>query len=129
MTVRNLLRYKKRFFMTVIGIAGCTALLVAGFGLRDSISDIVDKQFNEIYQYNMIVSLRNSSPMQKGTALRALLDDPQYISGYTLASQESATVSAGGKSQDITLCVPGGYAGIARVCDIAGPPYPRAGIF
>lgn len=105
-TVRNLLRYKKRFFMTVIGIAGCTALLVAGFGLRDSISDIVDKQFNEIYQYNMIVSLRNSSPMQKGTALRALLDDPQYISGYTLASQESATVSAGGKSQDITLCVP-----------------------
>ena len=105
-TVRNLLRYKKRFFMTVIGIAGCTALLVAGFGLRDSINDIVDKQFSEIYQYNMIVSLRNSAPMQKGTALRALLDDPQYISGYTLASQEAATVSAGGKSQDVTLCVP-----------------------
>ena len=43
-TARNIFRYKKRFFMTVIGIAGCSALLVAGFGIQDSISDIVTKQ-------------------------------------------------------------------------------------
>lgn len=51
-TLRNLFRYKKRFFMTVIGIAGCSALLVAGFGLNDSISDIVLRQFDVIYHYN-----------------------------------------------------------------------------
>lgn len=51
-TVRNLFRYKKRFFMTVIGISGCSALLVAGFGLNDSISDIVPRQFKEVYHYD-----------------------------------------------------------------------------
>ena len=51
-TARNLFRYKKRFFMTVVGIAGCTALLVTGFGLHDSISDIVYKQFGEVFTYD-----------------------------------------------------------------------------
>lgn len=44
-TVRNIFRYKKRFLMTVFGIAGCTALLLTGFGVKDSIRTIVDKQF------------------------------------------------------------------------------------
>ena len=53
-TARNLFRYKKRFFMTVLGISGCTALLVAGFGIKDSISRIVNSQFGEIFQYQGI---------------------------------------------------------------------------
>ena len=59
-TARNLFRYKKRFFMTVIGIAGCTALLLTGFGLRDSIGDIVGKQFGELYQYDLTASFGGS---------------------------------------------------------------------
>lgn len=55
-TLRNLFRDKKRFFMTVIGIAGCSALLVSGFGLNDSISDIVPRQFEEIYHYDATVT-------------------------------------------------------------------------
>lgn len=54
-TLRNLFRYKKRFFMTVIGISGCSALLVAGFGLNDSISDIVPRQFKEVYHYDAML--------------------------------------------------------------------------
>ncbi len=54
-TIRNLLRYKKRLFMTVIGVAGCTALLITGFGIRDSITTIVDTQFGVIYRYDGIV--------------------------------------------------------------------------
>ena len=50
-TVRNLFRYKKRLVMTVAGVAGCTALLVTGFGIRDSINNMVDIQFYDIYQY------------------------------------------------------------------------------
>lgn len=49
---RNLFRYKSRMFMTVVGIAGCTALSLTGFGLKDSISDIVDLQFDNIYKYS-----------------------------------------------------------------------------
>lgn len=52
-TARNLLRYKKRFFMSIIGIAGCTALLLTGFGLKNSIVQITEKQFGDIYAYNM----------------------------------------------------------------------------
>ena len=46
-TIRNLFRYKKRIIMTLIGISGCTALLLTGFGIKDSISKIVDIQFQE----------------------------------------------------------------------------------
>lgn len=54
-TARNLFRYKTRFFMTVIGVAGCTALILAAFGLMDSIGGIVDKQFGEINKYNLSI--------------------------------------------------------------------------
>ena len=49
-TARNLIRYKARFFMTVIGVAGCTGLLILGFGIKDSISDVVEVQYNDFYQ-------------------------------------------------------------------------------
>lgn len=56
-TFRNLFRYKKRMFMTVVGIAGCTALLLTGWGLHDSIWDIIDKQFGPVVNYNVITKL------------------------------------------------------------------------
>ena len=52
---------QKRFFMTVVGIAGCTALLVTGFGLHDSISDIVYKQFGEVFTYDVSISLKTKA--------------------------------------------------------------------
>jgi putative ABC transport system permease protein len=52
-TARNIFRYKKRFFMTVVGIAGCAALLVAGFGLSNSIGEIVNRQYREIFNYDL----------------------------------------------------------------------------
>lgn len=55
-TFRNIFRYKKRLVMTVIGIAGCTGLLLTGFGLYNAINDIIDKEFTEIVHYNVQVS-------------------------------------------------------------------------
>ncbi|MDR2028815.1 MAG: ABC transporter permease, partial [Treponema sp.] len=57
-TARNLIRYKKHFFMTVTGIAGCTALMVTGFGLRDSLIDIARTQFEELLAYDLRIGLR-----------------------------------------------------------------------
>lgn len=59
-TARNLFRYKARFFMTVIGVAGCTALILAAFGLMDAIGGIVDKQLGEINGYNLSIVFADS---------------------------------------------------------------------
>ena len=64
-TLRNLFRYKKRFFMTVIGITGCSALLLAGFGLNDSISDIVPRQFGSIYHYDATLRMEDTDDPEK----------------------------------------------------------------
>lgn len=68
-TARNLFRYKARFFMTVIGVAGCTALIIAGFGLKHSISIIADRQFNEITNFDAVFAL--SEPKTE--------EDSQYL--------------------------------------------------
>lgn len=56
-SVRNIVRYKKRFFMMIIGISGCTALLVTGFGVRDSVTNIAEQQFEEIHLYDLSIML------------------------------------------------------------------------
>ena len=68
-TVRNLIRYKKRIFMTVIGILGCTALTLTGFGIRDSIVKIPDIQFNNILTFSDIIYLTGNSEDSEITKL------------------------------------------------------------
>ncbi len=64
-TSRNLFRYKARFLMTVIGVAGCTALIVAAFGLKDSITGIADKQFKEVSAYDQVYALSKAETAEK----------------------------------------------------------------
>ena len=93
---RNLFRYKRRMFMTVIGIAGCTALSLTGFGLKDSISDIVNLQYNDINNYSGFIAYESQDDVQG--IYDALLDyspDTEYtralIKQYTVSS-DSGTV-------------------------------------
>lgn len=93
---RNLFRYKRRMFMTVIGIAGCTALSLTGFGLKDSISDIVNLQYNSINNYSGFIAYESQDDVQG--IYDALLDyspDTEYtralIKQYTVSS-DSGTV-------------------------------------
>lgn len=75
-TARNIFRYKARFLMTVLGVAGCTALIVAGFGLKDSINDVINKQFSDIFLYKgMIV------PQNKGSE-EDLQELTKFVEGY-----------------------------------------------
>ncbi len=69
-SVRNIFRYKKRLFMMVLGISGCTALLITGFGIQDSIADVAAQQFEEIQTYDVSVSLKPDA----GTAVEQSLD-------------------------------------------------------
>ncbi len=80
-TARNLLRYKKRFLMTVIGIAGCTALILSGFGLKNSVTGLVDKQYGDIMRYDLQVMLQ--TPVK----------DPANDKTFTWISQSPETSS------------------------------------
>ncbi len=104
-TARNLLRYKKRFFMTVVGVAGCTALLVTGFGLNDSIGDIVAKQYGEIFTYDLMLMLSKESALENETLL-SRMNDPEMIRGWMSVRQERSEPEIDGKKLGVYLFVP-----------------------
>lgn len=101
-TVRNLMRYKKRFAMSVVGVAGCTALIITGFGLRYSISSIIDKQFGGVFTYDALAALNTSDEAPEKALGR------EEITGYVPAV--SKIVSAGGERHgyQTTLFAPKG---------------------
>ena len=106
-TFRNLFRYKKRFVMTVIGIAGCTALLLTGLGLSDAINDIIDKQFRDLTKYNVTITLDDEASKESRQTVDAVLDDSRLASGHTAADRQNLLASGPGKSDaHIELVVP-----------------------
>lgn len=103
-TARNLFRYKKRIFMTIIGIGGCTALLLTGFGLRDSIMGIISRQFGDIHSYDMIVSLTDASDSAQKTQLNDELISFSNESLYVM--QTSVDISTQDEKIAAYLIVP-----------------------
>ncbi len=93
-TVRNMLRYKKRIAMTIIGIAGCTALLVAGFGLKYSISSITDLQFGEIFHYDINVVLSDDMNSEGYDDMEEFVNNTPNIHSSLLVSQETVMSSS-----------------------------------
>lgn len=63
-TCRNIFRYKKKFYMTIIGIAGCTALVVTGFGIKNSVTALIPKQFDDIYKFNIQIGIKEDSSLE-----------------------------------------------------------------
>jgi len=86
-TLRNLFRYKARLFMTIIGIAGCTSLLVIGWGVKDSISDIIDIQFGEIFHYEYNINLENDSNISDIESILNKYKDTNYAEYMTYTSK------------------------------------------
>ena len=93
-TVRNLLRYKKRFFMSVVGIAGSCGLLVTGFGLSDSIYGIADEQFGKIWTMDLQAYTYDAMALEK---LRALAESVGGGALYNTAYCYDKTATAGAK--------------------------------
>ena len=124
---RNLLRYKKRFFMTVTGIAGCTALLLTGFGLHDSISDIVYKQFGDIFLYDVSITVKDAAKAESG-ALADVLADGDAVKDALLVHQEKITSHFNGEAFSTYLMVPENSAGFPDFVDLhtrkGGTPVP-----
>lgn len=93
-TVRNLFRYKKRFFMTVIGIGGCTGLIIAGFGLRDSLMMTMDTQYGDIFRYDAQITLNDGLLDTEHADIKAYLDSSDNISEYTEIYAGSVTAES-----------------------------------
>ncbi len=88
-TARNLFRYKRRFFMAVVGIAGCTALLLTGLGLQNAINGIIDKQFGEIYHYTMTVRMDEDASEDDMAAVLAVLEDTERIEDFAFMATDN----------------------------------------
>ncbi len=101
-TSRNLFRYKARFLMTVIGVAGCTALILAGLGLKDSITVIADRQFGEISKYDQVYALSEAGTSDKKAYLMSQFHNDKRFSDTLLVSQHSTSINYG-KNQKIGL--------------------------
>lgn len=105
-TVRNLIRYKKRFFMTIFGIGGCMALLLVGFGLKDSIFDIGYLQYHELQIYDGDIILNeDATTKEKKQAYETLAEDPR-VDQTERNLLKQVTISSGSGKKDVYLNVP-----------------------
>ena len=107
-TARNLFRYKKRALMTICGIAGCTALVICGLGIRDTVSALSAKQYGRITRYDVMAA---ANPDDLDAAVSAMqerngsADAPARISEYATIMTDNVTFIAGGKSETVQMIV------------------------
>lgn len=105
-TVRNIFRYKKRFLMTVLGIAGCTALILTGFGIKDSIEMILTGQYGTLFKYDMSLVIQSDMTDKQIYELRKNLSDIDEINKYEFFSYENGDIKVNNTTKEITIVVP-----------------------
>lgn len=105
-TIRNLIRYKKRFFMTVLGIGGCTALLLVGFGLQDSIMSIGDLQFENVRVYHASIGIDEDADAMSREALAGRIKTDDRIKSFLPAREVAVDIGFDGTERSGYLVVP-----------------------
>ncbi len=100
-TMRNLFRYQRRFWMTVIGIGGCTALIVTGFGLHESIFSILNEQFDHVFRYDALLGL--DAGQEELAAVERYLADSPWVEDYLQGSDILVEASTRGPAQNAYL--------------------------
>ena len=99
-TMRNIFLYKKRFFMTVIGIAGCGALITAGFGIKDSVQSIIDNQYGQIIHYDNILVFNKNADSDAKNNLSDKISSDEYYKSSLMDYAYTAEVKIPGSSDD-----------------------------
>ena len=105
-TARNIFRYKKRFLMTIIGVCGCTSLIIAGFGLRDAIGNMIPLQYGEIYKYNISVSLKEEKEGEELQKVKDEIAENEQVTEILGANIQSVKIIKNDNNQNIQLIVP-----------------------
>lgn len=120
-TVRNLALNKKRLLMTLVGIIGCTALMLTAFGAKNAVQSIVDKQIGEVFHYSASVGFENEHPSDE---LYTLLSNPEYFEKSTEELQSSAEVQLPndpGKTSNVYLVSPKNAADFSSYVTFSNP--------
>ncbi len=104
-TVRNIFRYKKRVIMTIVGIAGSTALILTGFGVKDAISDILIKQYENVYNYDMQISLKSDLEEIEVENFIKTLEEKEEINKIAEANMTSGTLVNGENEEDVQIII------------------------
>ena len=132
-SVRNIIRYKRRFLMMVIGISGCTALLLTGFAIRDSVTTVADRQFEEIQTYAVGVTLKDGVTKEDLSLLEELDQIVADNGGdYGLAVETSMDLETADGIKSVKLIAAAEPESFGAYFDLhtpAGEPiaYPQAG--
>lgn len=103
-SIRNVFRYKKRFLMMVLGVSGCTALVMAAFGINDSVSEVVTHQYQEITVNDMSVTLKDDWKEDTKTEIDRALEG--VTSGYTVVCETSVDLQTPKGVKSVYLVVP-----------------------
>lgn len=129
-SVRNLVRYKKRFFMMILGISGCTALLVAGFGIRDSVANVADQQYDEVQIYDIGVTF--DTPLTESDMEMMTEQTAGVLAQTAYRYEESADIDFKGKTKSVYMVIPENVEEITDFINLhtkqgEAIPYPTVG--
>ena len=105
-TVRNIFRYKKRFLMTIIGIAGCTGLILVGFGIKDAVTAILPNQFEKVYNYDMQISLKSGLQENELEKFKDELQQKEGIETVVETYASSGVLINGENEENTQIVVP-----------------------
>lgn len=117
-TCRNLFRYKKRFWMTVIGVAGCTSLLIAGFGISDSLNAIITKQYEDIFHYDLMTVVTEEDALTQGAVQEYLFVNPSVFSDSLAVSIQSTRQEIKNSEADVYLMIPKDLSSFGSFVDL-----------
>lgn len=105
-TVRNLMRYKKRFFMTIFGIGGSMALMLVGFGIKDSVSNIAALQYDNLQIYEALIIMEEDASAKELDHVKEELKADTRVSGAMELVMEKVDVAGSDKTMEVYLNVP-----------------------
>lgn len=104
-TIRNIFRYKKRFLMTIIGIFGCTSLILTGFGIKDSISTILPNQYEKVFLYDFQVSMKSSLTDEERQSVITELQNTENVNNVVETYMVADTAKHNEYSEDLQVVV------------------------
>lgn len=126
-TLRNLFRYKKRFFMMILGISGCTALLIAGFGINDTVKNIVGFQYNEIIKYDYSIYFDDALSQKQQQAFAD--EASSSVSEMIFVHEEEVSFASGEDETALTLiaCRDDNFDSFIDLHDSSAIGFPQTG--
>ncbi len=129
-SARNLVRYKKRFIMMILGISGCAALLVAGFGIKDSVANIAEYQYGEIQIYDIGITYDEALTQAEMTAFTEQTAD--IFAKIAYRYEESVDIDFGEKTKSLYMVIPENAEEITEFINLyteqgEAIPYPAKG--